>query len=644
MPDFNIDDILSKFGDKVKPANASVNFNVDEILSKFGKTEDRKPTDVSIKFRPTLGEPGYQVDPAEIEAAREASKKATNNYENPRDLLPKTNIVESIANDFKSGKETFGAGLNDITSNRPASGVGNVALGALKVATSPLTGLVEGGIKTPITDITGNPDIGDRAGIVASGAIPVGGTANKIIASLPKNKMLSRLVEHIGPENLSAVVKDMKANSRLAPVDLSPKVLQSTQELFANGGPVNYLADTSAARLAGAKGAANSAFDASMGATVRTSDKLEQLKNAAREIGKKEIEPFLAANPHTDITDLIKHIDKEIGYPAMKAIKAGEQPPLPLTPYQRELLNVRNKLRSPDWPDRDKMFAYTDQIHDAQSKLRETAQGLTRSVVGSEQNLGKELFGFREKMKDAVGPEYKKKLGAYADEKKIDEAFRYGHDEILKSGKSLEHDPSFFEDWVKNPKRKDAELEAAKEGARRSINAEINGTRAAATNPASRATNIVQNEFNVQRIKALLGEEEAGKLLKSLDDERKIANTTNKVFEGSQTAMRKDTKSEWKRPEKTELNNMVPFAAEALGAYTTGVPAVGALTYQGLKGVNAVVHKIRTAIAKENETQYAKYALPTEGPSRDALIKSLEAAIPNPKLSNRSKLRLLTTP
>ena len=73
-------------------------------------------------------------------------------------------------------------------------------------------------------------------------------------------------MESIGPENLSTVVKEMKANPRLAPADLSPKVLQDTQHLFANDGPqINYLATTSANRMATRRSAVEEAYDTAGG-------------------------------------------------------------------------------------------------------------------------------------------------------------------------------------------------------------------------------------------------------------------------------------------------------------------------------------------------------------------------------------------
>ncbi len=247
-------------------------------------------------------------------------------------------------------------------------------------------------------------------------------------------------------------------------------------------------------------------------------------------------------------------------------------------------------------------------------------------------------------MKDVLGPEYKEKLGKYADEKAIGEAFRYGHDEILKSGKTLEHDPSFFEKWINDPKRKPAELEAAREGARRSIDAEINGTRTAATNPASKAIGIGQNEFSKERITALLGKEEANQLFTSLEHARLEANTHNKLIEGSQTAMRSAANAKRDLPKPTEKSLVERAILPALiGGAEYGIQTIGGgvgagtlaagLTLGASKLGTMAKDRIKLALAKEANAQYAKLALPSEGPSREALIKSLEAAIPGPKQS-----------
>ncbi|HXB13662.1 MAG TPA: hypothetical protein VNZ45_16865, partial [Bacteroidia bacterium] len=68
------------------------------------------------------------------------------------------------------------------------------------------------------------------------------------------------------------------------------------------------------------------------------------------------------------------------------------------------------------------------------------------------------------------------------------------------------------------------------------------------------------------------------------------------------------------------------------GGYGAGTIAAGITLGTSKLGILAK-DRIKLALAKEANAQYAKMALPTEGPSRDALIKSLSDAIPGPKQS-----------
>lgn len=664
----DIDALVSKFGGDgstpvVVPDNA---IDVHGLAAKFGgedkaKEVEKLPEDIRKVFIYPKGPIAQDTpQPVTYGNAPTAEEIAASRLQtNPRDdnlANGISNYIPAIATKIKDnaieGGKNFSSGLGDIVNQGDlAGGAKKMAVGGLQALTSIPSGMVSEGIEKPIANLTGSPEIADRAGFVAGSAIPVVPGLGAVSKLRPSNVALKDLTEIItnngaNPENLIPVVKGMKANPRLGPADLNPAVLSTTQKLFTTEGDAakNYLASTSTNRMSTAKDTVNSAFDTALGKTVNTADKLQELKDNARRIGKTEIEPFLAANPHADVTGLIKHIDSEIGYPAMKAIKEGRSPPIPLTPYQSEILDIRSKLRNPSWPDRDQMFAYSDQLHNAQSQLRETAQGLAKSTAGSEQNTAKKLFSFREKMKDVLGPEYKEKLGKYADEKSIDSAFRYGHDEVLKSGKSLEHDPSFFEKWVNDPKRKPAELEAAREGARRSINAEINGTRTAATNPASRAVGIGQNDFSRERVTALLGKEEADKLFTALDHARLEANTHTKLIEGSQTANRLAADSRVALPVRDNKSllerSVLPLAgaaAEAGNAYLGGQFGLGAVglaaSLAASKGAGFIKDKVALSLAKEKNAQLAKLALPVNGPERDALIQHLENAIPGPKQS-----------
>ena len=73
------------------------------------------------------------------------------------------------------------------------------------------------------------------------------------------------------------------------------------------------------------------------------------------------------------------------------------------------------------------------------------------------------------------------------------------------------------------------------------------------------------------------------------------------------------------------------YGSQAIGGAGGSIAAAASLgaTKIGMMAKD----KIKLALAKEANSQYAKMALPTEGPERDALIQSLQAAIPGPKQS-----------
>jgi hypothetical protein len=786
----DIDALVSEFGSDKKAPKASADasgVNIDALVSEFGsgrKDQAYEGSNLGPLARPTsVPKPPISGATPEQSAAINAEPGITGGA-NPRSLLPKTNISEAAYEADKAGKETFSSGVEDIGSGHPYRGVGKAAFGLWQRLTSPAAGIVEGGVTTPATDITGNPDIGARAGLIAGAVIPAVPGVGAAVKMLPKNKALSTLVESIGSENLPSVVSGMKSNPRLSPADLSPKVLQDTQHLFANDGPqINYLAETSANRMAGRPGAVKEAFDASTGLPVDAVQKLKALSDAAKAVGKKEIEPALAKTPHAEVTPVVNFIDKEIGSPAMKSIKEGKAPALPLTDYQRELLDVRNKLRG-TWPDRANMFSYSDQVHEIQSKLRAKAETLLGSSTGSDRYLGGQLMDLRGKLinsidkaspkasanplphefrdvnlstpsgktdqtavwftkgdkpvyaqatpngakqqldaenfkelsnyptmtgKDAKGNpitvwykpgeeakakaavdnftsglkdskdiadqikyhyqnglaygynetaansyvrqkfgdkevssalgnkppsnSYKAALSNYRDEKNISEAFHDAYSGVFSNSKKLENRPEFTKDWLSGLSKH--ELEAAKEGARLAIDTEIR----AAKNGALAGTNIVKSDFNKEKLEMLFGKAEANTLIKKLEDERTIANTHNKIVEGSQTAMRTASKDQFRMPDKSEIGKaMLPTAIlEGANMMSSGVPGVGVGLMIGSKAVNATKDAIKMKLAREHNAQYAKLALPVEGPSRDELIRQLEARIPGPKKSLLSR-------
>jgi hypothetical protein len=619
MAGLNLDDILSDFEGKPKSA-PSKGLDIDSILSEF----DSKPADIKPKAAEKVLNNGYGLGAPEDRFKPEFGSKEV---PKTRRTLPTTNIEESIVDAFKSGRETFSEGLSDIGSNRPASGVGKVAMGALGTVVSPITGLIEGGVATPVADVTGSKRIGDTAGLVVGSGLPVVKGAAAVSGALPKNKALSTLVENIGRENLPSVVAALKANPRLAPADLSPRVLQDTQHLFANEGPqIDYLAKASASRMASSKAAVNDAYDTSGGVSPDLAAKVQELANAARKVGTEAIQPAIKDAKPVDITSTLAEIDKVLK-PGVTSVISGESS-LPLTNVKKELAQIKAMLGN----DKEMRTNAAD-LHKFQSGLRTTAESLMRSATAADKEMGKSLMNVRNNLvadiDAASGGKYKPALSSYRDEMHIADSFRDGYEGVFSSSKKMENDPSFTKKWFDG--LTDAEKQAAREGARARIATEI-GT---ARNPALAGESFSRSDFNQEKLATLFGKEEAAKLIKTLQEERTIANTHNKIIEGSQTAMRTASKSQFALPTPTEVMKSTPAvaAAEASSYFMGGMPGVGAGLLAGAKVAAKAKDVVKMKLAREHNARYAQYALPTEGPSRDALIAALEAQIPGPKPS-----------
>lgn len=619
MANFNIDDILAGY-ESPKAASNKSGLDIDELLSGF----DAKAADIKPDAAKKTLDSGYSLGAPE---ERFKSEFASKDAPKTRRSLPTTNIEESIIDAFKSGREAVASGLSDIASNKPATGVGKVALGALGTVLSPATGLIEGGVVTPVADVTGSKRIGDAVGAVVGLGLPVGKATKAVAASIPKNKALSTLVENIGRENLPEVVAAMKANPRLGPADLSPRVLQDTQHLFASDGPqIDYLAKTSANRMAGSKNAVIDAYDTSGGVSPDLAKKVLDLSNAAREVGSKAIQPAIASAKPVDVTNTMAEIDKILKPGVMNVVTSESG--LPLTAVKKELAQIKAYLGN-----KDEMRTSADDLHKFQSGLRTTAESLMRSSTAADKELGKALMNVRQNLvadiDKATDGKYKPALSQYRDEMHISDAFRDGYDGVFSSSKKMENDPSFTKQWFE--KLTDQEKQAAREGARARIATEI-GT---ARNPALAGESFSRSDFNQDKLAILFGKEEAAKLVKTLQEERTIANTHNKIVEGSQTAMRTASKSQFALPTKTEVMRSTPAvaAAEASSYFMGGLPGAGAGLLGAAKAGAMVKDAVKMKLAREHNARYAQYALPTEGPSRDALIAALESQIPGPKPS-----------
>lgn len=565
-------------------------------------------------------------------------------------------IGSAIYKDAAASGAQFGKGMDQLTTGEPASAVGNMGMGALSFAVSPLSGATKEVIKKPVTKLTGSPEIGEKTEMVASFGLPVKGGAAKISNEIPSNKAMNILVDAIGPENIASTVAELKSNPRLAVYDVSPSVQQMAQKLILTEGEhQNKFASHVAERAGTAKSAMTETLDSTLGVPVDALAKINEMKANAAKTGKDLIEPHVAKAGTADITGVIDNIDKLIANGGMverktlEALKAGKEPPLPLSDAQSKLFDIREKLRG-NWQDRENMFldvAGEQGLHARQKELRAEAQSLLDSSVGSERTLGKKLMDVRNQMVDAIdakAPGYKDALGKYRDDMQVQEAFDKGFNVLNPNPKRIESRPEFFKDEFK--KASDAEKEAMREGTRIAFDSVLRGYKSAPTNPARKGADIVQNEFNVENLKTMFGEKEATKMSKALTDEWKIADSNMKLLGNSQTAMRTKNNSHVDLPveKPAGVGNLLAPLAEVASISAGGMPGLASAAIIGGNLAKKGAYKFgELPLAKAKNNQLTDL-MTAQGETRQALIDALEKRIPQGKQSLLARVRNTALP
>lgn len=567
----------------------------------------------------------------------------------------------AIADTAKSGILTAASGIGEMLSSKSATGVGKIGTGILNTALSPLSGVGQ-----LVGDVTGNKDFADKVQDLTGFAVPVKTTKSGLNIATgvnSKNESFRKLVEDIGPENAGYVAKEMRSNLNLTPADLSPSVKMGAQKLFAGveGPHVNYLGDVTQQRLANAAKDLEQHMNTNLGPVVNPVEKLKELKDNIRAVGKEKINPSLAGAKPVDTNSVVKFIDN-ISKPGVNSelnLKTGLTSPK----IEEELSHIKKYLT-----DGKSFRTDPNQLNDIQSMFRITSEKLLASQDGQSKRLGGILAEVRNKLVDAIDASsvkgadgkgtYKAALKDYRDEFHIQDAFEHGHDAILKNGKNISDRPEFFEKQVKD--YSEAETKAAREGARLAYDTQMNAFKHA----ARRGTDIGDVEFNKRRMSALFGKEEADKMFKLFEDAKKVADTNNKLVQGSQTQMRNVQDSYFKPrdPDKAKgggalsaaIYGGLPVAAEVGTQFLTGTPAIGALATGAAlgigKGLMVGASATKNAIAKKIENErnmgYAKMALPVEPIAREQLIQQLEAVANRPikpSILNKVKLALPTT-
>lgn len=618
------EDLIAEFTGKGKAASKIISPNADLINQFVGPDKAVAPAEVNSP------QPDYV--PRDATGNPTGAPRSVGILPNvvssplPTDYLHKK-YFDAVAEDYAAAKAQTSQGVDEIGKGLSASGIGNVAMGGLGQLISPVTPIIKAATEVIDRTLPGNPQgkgagTGEKLGMI----LPIKGSGSFVKAQLPSNIAIERLIETIGKENLPEVVRRMKANPRISPIDVSNSALQVAQKLAVTEGEhQNILNQYSQKRVGGSADAVKTAFDDSLGVPVNALEKINTLKQNARDTGKTAIEPVIEKAKPVDVTPVVKHIDAVLKPGVTSVVSMGETLP---GPRIKEELEQFRKLMTDDKSNR------TDarELHQIQSALRAKAQDLLDSQSGQDRQIGHGLMNVRNKIVDAIdksAPGYKEGLSKYANDMEIQEAFERGFSLFGKSTK-MTNRPEFLIDELKNAKPE--VKEALKEGGRIAVDSMTRGFK----NSARKGEDLVASEFNAEKIKALYGEKEAKQLISKLQDEHAISTTDTKLYQNSQTAMR--LKNDNKVPQPVDpnefnLKKLLPYAAEGAAMFATGGQSygAGAGAYLAAKSFNS--HAITPAVNKYRSKQNTELTklMTAEGIDRDMLIKVLEDRAAPPK-------------
>lgn len=542
--------------------------------------------------------------------------------------------LQSVGESAQSATDMMTSGGKNIAQGRLATGVGKLGLGAISYPLSLLTGAIHQFVEKPVTELTGSPDIGARAGFTAGAALPVVPTARAISRRMPTNAAVDAITSSVSSIELAEGLNRLKSNPRLSIMDVFPSVKQMGQKLILTEGQhqnkfVKFIED----RIGSRKGAIEDVYESTIGAPPNVLLKLNELKQNIKDAGK-EINPIIeTANP-VDVTGVISNIDKKLKPGITSVISAGE--PLPLGDMKKGLNEIRKYLTNDKTQRID-----ANSLHDFQSAIRATADKLSNSADGKDRSLAYHLMNVRNDLVSAIenaAPGYKSKLAKYRDEYQVQDAFDKGY-LITKNRAGVWDDrPEFWEQWIKGASKE--EREAAREGARVAFDDTINGTR----HNARKGMDIPETPFNRQKIELLFGKKETDEMVSRLRDERSISEVNSDMIKNSQTAMRTKAHSKVDLPEREAggVTAQLALLAEAAGTYVTGGVSGFGAAVMAPKIIGAAKHKYMDLPLGKAKNNRLTDLLTSTGDDRDAVIQMLEASLPQAKLSLSQRAKLLT--
>jgi hypothetical protein len=688
-----IEELAAKYGSGkvvVAPSTATVD-PYAHLANKYGSgaTTDA-PTPAAATYDPTqipLSGATPEQQTQHMEEVRNPSKSL-----NVNDRAPVVNtFMKNLNKGLKESSDLMGEGVTDYTKGNVANAAGKFILGAVGGAfNAAMVAPTINTAKDYLTKFTGNPEFSNRAELVATGGLPIAKTAKVISDLAPSSRAVKTIVDAVGPENLPTFIQKLKSNPRLTAMDVDPNVQIIAQGLAAKPGDPRHLLDKVVKGRNDTKlDTVTGAIDEAMGVPVNITDKIDTLKSKIKAVGK-EINPIVKDTGAVDMSPVIASIDAKLKPGVNSVISVGE--PLPLGDIEKSLEGVKKLIT-----DGKSVRTDAQSLHNFQSALRAKAEDLLSSTSGQDRQLGYALMDVRNQIVsaidkaspqtntafdylkskgfqnlDAMNPanlrlkgadeaiiaqaedaikayatkqgwsgasgSYKPALAKYRDENDIMEGFKKGTEVTKNRLGNLEDDPTYWDKWVKSNESHPEVLDAAREGARLAYAHQMGSV----VNAARKGMDIPAIQFNKEKLYSLFDKSEVDKMAKALADEKLIADTNSKLFQGSMTAMRTlgNTATEVRAGYKPDYSNLLPVAAEGLNQYVSGgslpVALAAGYGYMGLrKGMTAIGQKLD----RKTNLEIADLATAT-GDAKEKLIQALQNHIPRGKLTLAQKSML----
>jgi hypothetical protein len=535
-----------------------------EQKADFDKSLDRAKTPLQ-RFRESIELP---IDPisAGKTAASTVFDKAAQSWNagvsqafNPN-ILPTFETYPSKVTTL-TGKEEPATGVRMSDPGKVLGTIGGLA----GVVTSPIAAAESG-----IASATGNPDFAKKLTDLTA----LGRFGKIVNEALPGTKALKRVDDLLPPD----AVQTVERNPSLAPVDISPSA-RAHADMIAH--------DTLAPRAKQAvldfvdqrkgelKGDVQSVVE-TLGELPTPFDVVKQIQQRARDTGAKIINPIVQKATTADITDIVNRINE--------VVSRAEQSKLPLSDYQRCLVELRDDLRG----GRDEQVAMLGPVageqglHKIQSNLRAEASDLIKSSSGAERQLGGKLMDWRNRLVDAIdqsAPGYKDALSKFRTDKDVADAFDKGLNVAQMPGRSsesiLEHSGESWKDWAKDKNTHPDELASARLGALSWMAHELEGVKA-----GKKLLEAPKNPVLQAKLEALFGTDKAAQYINLLEDTNnralsaRIGDTGSQTFERQRAAMASAVRLPGAgHGTSASLQSIAPLIAG--GVAELGLPALG---------------------------------------------------------------------